>query len=158
MKIFTAFLFLLLLSLTTMAQGTAFKIADLSWLGGCWASPANAQGPAITERWSPLGGDMMMGVGQTVKGGKTVEFEFLRIVQDGTNVFYIAKPSQNPGETAFKLIKLSPQEAIFENPEHDFPQRVSYRRNGDNLTGHIEGNNNGKAMGFDFPMTKVRCE
>jgi hypothetical protein len=140
------------------AAPSAFRITGLSWLTGCWQSTASSRPTVITERWSPLAGNMMMGVGQTVNGTTTTEFEFTRIVQDGPNVFYIAKPSQNPGETSFKLIKLVGQEATFENPQHDFPQRVIYRRTGDNLTGRIEGNNNGRMMGIDFPMVRVRCE
>lgn len=134
-----------------------YRIGALSWLTGCWRSTSTSPN-VITERWSPIAGNMMMGVSQTVNGNTTVEFEYMRIAQDGANVFYIAKPSQNPGETSFRLIRLAGQEAVFENPEHDFPQRVVYRRNGDNLTGRIEGNNNGRMMGIDFPMVRVRCE
>lgn len=136
---------------------TVYRIGALSWLTGCWRSTSTNPN-VITERWSPLAGNMMMGVGQTVNGNTTVEFEYTRMVQDGANVFFIAKPSQNPDETAFRLIRLAGQEAVFENPEHDFPQRVIYRRTGDNLTGRIEGNNNGRTMAIDFPMIKVRCE
>lgn len=137
---------------------SAFRIGSLSWLTGCWQSSPQSDGSVSSERWSPLAGQMMLGVGQTVKNNATSNFEFLRIVQDGASVFYIAKPSQNADETSFKLIKLNGQEAMFENPGHDFPQRVIYRRTGERLAARIEGNNNGRPMGIDFPMTKVRCE
>lgn len=158
MKFCSALALVLLLSLTALAQGPGFKIADLTWLFGCWQSNTTGQPVVTTERWSPLAGNMMMGGAQTVKGDATLQFEYLRIVQDGSNVFYIAKPSPNPGETSFKAIKLGPQEVVFENPEHDFPQRIIYRRNGDNLAARIEGTNNGKTRGIDFPMIRVKCE
>ena len=158
MRIIVSAVFILLLSLAAAAQETAFKIADLSWFSGCWRSVAAKGAPVSTERWTPLAGAMMMGVSQTVAGDKTVEFESLRIVQDGASVFYIARPGENKEDTPFKLVKLGRWEATFENPEHDFPQRIIYRRQGMRMFARIEGNNNGKAMGMDYPMTKVRCE
>jgi hypothetical protein len=158
MKAIVSITLLLLLSGSALAQDAGFRIGDLNWLTGCWQSNQPGQTTIGTERWSPLRGGMMMGVAQTVKEGSTVEFEFLRIVQDGANILYIAKPSENPTETPFKLIRLSNQEAVFENPTHDFPQRVIYRVKGVDLAARIEGTNQGKAMGIDFPMIRVKCE
>ena len=99
----------------------------------------------------------MIGMSRTVKNGKTSAFEFLRIVQDDTGVYYISRPSQNKEETSFKLIRSIATEVVFDNPTLDFPQRIIYRLDKGNLFARIEGNNNGKAMGIDFPMTKVNC-
>lgn len=58
---------------------------------------------------------------------------------------------------SFPLVRLSGQEAVFENPQHDFPQRVIYRRDGDRLTGRIEGRIGGEAKEIDFPMERRPC-
>ena len=100
----------------------------------------------------------MLGTGRTIKQEKAVDYEFMRIEEKGEYVFFIAKPKENKEETPFKLIKSVANEAIFENPDHDFPQRVIYKRQGSKLTGRIEGNNEGKFMGIDFPMTRAKCE
>jgi hypothetical protein len=105
----------------------------------------------------PAGG-LMLGIGRTVKKDKAVDFEFMRVEQRGDDVFFTAKPKENKEETPFKLIKSAAYEAIFENPDHDFPQRVIYKRRGSKLTGRIEGNNDGKFLGIDFPMTRAKCE
>ena len=105
----------------------------------------------------PAGG-IMLGVGRTVKNNKAVDYEFMRIEERGADIFFTAKPKSSNNETPFRLIKLSNSEATFENPEHDFPQRVIYKRRDTKLTGRIEGNNNGKFMGIDFPMTRTKCE
>ncbi|MGH8854313.1 MAG: hypothetical protein ACREWI_08545 [Telluria sp.] len=43
---------------------------------------------------------------------------------------------------------------MFENPAHDFPQRIIYRRVGDTgLHARIEG----KGKGIDFPMRRTAC-
>jgi hypothetical protein len=48
---------------------------------------------------------------------------------------------------------------VFENPEHDFPQRVGYKRNGsDALDAWIEGRANGKSRRVDFSYQRARCE
>ena len=99
----------------------------------------------------------MIGSGRTVKNGKTTDYEFLRIEQREDAIYYVAKPRFNPQETAFKLKTWSANEFVFENPEHDFPQRILYKINGDSLAARIEGTRNGKTSSFDFPMTRVAC-
>jgi len=157
-KLVTAIAFVLLLIATFSAQEKARKLDDLSWFSGCWESNNKGKNLLISEQWMKPAGGMMLGVGRTVKDGKAVDFEFLRIEQRGDDVFYIAKPRANKEETLFKLIKLENWSVIFENPEHDFPQRVIYKREGEKLTGRIEGNNKGKFMGIDFPMVRAKCE
>ncbi len=145
---------------STAAFGQEVKptVESLSWISGCWEQNDAVKKRFGSEQWMKPSGGSMIGMSRTVRNGKTVAFEFLRIMQDDTGINYISKPSQNKEETAFKLIKSSPNEVTFENPAHDFPQRIIYRLDGGNLFARIEGNNNGKAMGIDFPMTKVNCE
>jgi hypothetical protein len=100
---------------------------------------------------------LMLGMSRTIVGGKATEFEFLQIRQQGTDIFYVAKPS-GQAEALFKLIQHSKQEAVFENPTHDFPQRIIYRLQPDGLmTARIEGKKNGSERGTDFPMKRVPC-
>lgn len=102
---------------------------------------------------------MMLSTSQTVKGSKTISFEFLRIIENETGIYYISKPSENKEETAFKLIKFNNNEVVFENPEHDFPQRIIYKlEKGTSLFARIEGKKNGKEMGINFPMNRTKCE
>ncbi len=81
----------------------------------------------------------------------------LRQQADGSVVF-IAQPAGR-GETAFTLQPGSPGAAVFENPQHDFPQRVIYRLDdGGRLNARIEGQRNGSLQGVDFPMQRVPCD
>lgn len=60
---------------------------------------------------------------------------------------------------AFKLVRNGPREAVFENPEHDFPQRIIYRLESDGaLFARIEGVVSGKEKGRNFPMKRGACE
>ena len=103
-------------------------------------------------------GNMMLGMSHTVVNGKTREYEFIRIVQEeNRDIFFVAQPSGQK-EAQFKLISVSEREARFENPEHDFPQRIIYRRDGDSLVGRIEGTSKGKERAVDFPLQRVACD
>ncbi len=149
---------ILLFFAASFAQDAKPTIESLSWISGCWEQNDAVKKRFGSEQWmKPLGGSMI-GMSRTVRNGKTTGFEFLRIVQDDTGIHYISKPSQNKEETLFKLIKFSVGEVVFENPMHDFPQRIIYRLDKTNLFARIEGNNNGKAMGIDFPMTRAKCD
>ena len=148
----------LLLSATlALAQEPTFTINDLAWLKGCWSSIRD--GRAITEHWMKPAGGSMLGLSRTVADGKTVEFEFMQIQEGaGGDLLFIAKPSGQP-QAMFKLIKGNAREVIFENPTHDFPQRVIYRLQSDgSLLGRIEGVSKGKEKSVDFPMTRERCD
>lgn len=103
-------------------------------------------------------GTTMLGMSHTVADGKTRDFEFMRIVQEENGeLFFVAMPSGQT-ETRFKTIRSGPREAVFENPEHDFPQRVIYRRDGDFLVGRIEGTSKGKDRAVEFPLQRVPCD
>jgi len=147
----------LLLSGAALAEEKAFTINDLAWLKGCWS--LNRNGRETTEHWLKPAGGIMLGISRTVADGKTLEFEFTQIRQEANGeIFFIAKPSGQP-EATFKMSKGSANEVIFENPQHDFPQRVIYRRQGDgSLLGRIEGVSKGKEKSVDFPMTRARCD
>ena len=103
-------------------------------------------------------GNMMLAMNHTVVNGKTREFEFIRIVQEENgDIFFVANPSGQK-EARFKAVMVTDREARFENPEHDFPQRIIYRRDGDSLTGRIEGVSKGKDRAVDFPLKRIACD
>jgi hypothetical protein len=140
------------------AQETKQDIKNLSWMTGCWEM--SAENGFISEQWTKPAGGMMLGISRTIKNEKTTGFEFLRIVQDATGIFYIARPSGAKEDTSFKNTKLTDKEAVFENPEHDFPQTIIYRLiDANSLTARVEAKDkNGKVSGFDIPMKKVKCD
>ena len=146
-----------------MILTTAFSLSaaaagldDVAWLSGCWRS--DGRGAEVNEQWMKPAGNMMLGMSQTVANGKTREYEFMRIVQEENgDIFFVAKPSSEE-EARFRLTSASDREARFENPEHDFPQRIIYRRDGDSLVGRIEGVSNGKQRAVDFPLKRVSCD
>ena len=104
------------------AQEKSPKLEDLKWVAGCWEINKPEKKSLVSEQWMAPVGDAMIGMSRTMRNGKKGGFEFLRIVQNDTGIFYISKPSENSEETSFKLIKLASNEVTFENPTHDFPK------------------------------------
>lgn len=131
----------------------------LGWMAGCWEMNARNGAMVVSEQWMKPAGGTLIGMSRTVSGGKTVAWEFIRIVADADGISYVAKPHQNQEETVFKVAKWSPTELVFENLAHDFPQRIIYRNSGaDSLFARVEGTRNGKSSGMDIPMKRVKCE
>ena len=129
----------------------------LSWIAGCWQGDMRG-GAKTQEQWMKPEGGSMLGMSRTVVNGKTPFFEFLQIKREGDDLYYVARP-QGKEPTSFKLVKLNDNAAIFENPEHDFPQRIVYQRQIDgSLIALLEGDDKGKPKRVEFPMQRVRCE
>lgn len=139
---------------------SADPIANAAWLAGCWELRTDRR--SVLEMWMPAEGGMMLGSSRTVAGGAARQYEHLRLHADGERLVYTAIPS-GQREAAFTSPAGSPVRAdslVFENPAHDFPQRLVYRRLGpDSLTVRVEGPGpGGSVRGFDQPMRRVRCE
>ncbi len=117
---------------------------------GCWE--IRTPSIVIEEQWmKPAGG--MIGMSRTVKNGKTVGIEFMKLEAKDGGVYLI--PTNEGGTTPFKAVKLTATEAVFENPKHDFPQRILYRSENGGLFARIE-DMSGK-RGQDFPYKRVSC-
>jgi hypothetical protein len=140
----------LLVSLPTQTT----SLADISWLAGDWQTAPGGR-RQIEEHWTAVAAGTMMGMSRTVAGEKTVEFEYLRIEQRADGIYYVAHPKARCPGTDFKLTKASATEAVFENPQHDFPKRIIYRKTADDaLTASIDGGEGTKAMSFAFQRVK----
>ncbi|HUE88845.1 MAG TPA: DUF6265 family protein [Vicinamibacterales bacterium] len=137
----------LLLAATIATQGATNAVTDLDWLSGCWQYSAGSR--TVTEFWLPPDGGTMMGLSRTVSGGKTVEHEFLLLRVGPHGIEYVAKPS-GQAEAVFTASKVASGEVVFENPAHDFPTRITYRKTDGGLVATIDGMVKGKPRAIDF--------
>lgn len=145
---------MLMTALSAALQTPAPAIKDVAWIGGCWDLTRNAR--HVVESWMPPEGGTMMGVSRTVNNGKTTEWEFLIIREGARGLEYVAKPSGQP-EATFTSTRVAPNEVVFENAAHDFPKKITYRRDGDVLTAAIEGPMQGQTRRIEFPYKKSAC-
>lgn len=109
---------------------------DLSWLSGDWCA---TQGDVrFEERWTPVDGGRLFAVSRSLRGDQLGGFEFLRIEARDGRWHYVAQPDGR-APTAFAAVELSPQRVVFENTQHDFPQRIEYWRDDLGLHALVSG-------------------
>jgi hypothetical protein len=132
-------------------------LLGLAWLAGCWQLEGDE--PGSGETWMPPAGGVMLGVARTVRGGRSVAHEFMQIRVTGPGQLAFTALPSGQAEATFPAVRVSATEVVFENPSHDFPQRVSYRQRPDGgLLARIEGRLDGVARAMDYPMRRIRCE
>src|SRR5215217_6444539 len=152
MKIFLAITFTCLVSVLIVAQ-TAQRTAlpdlkKLEWLLGEWNRIDVKPGRSGSEKWALKSDIEMEGWGTTMKGADTIAKEKLKLVVKGNDIFYVADVAENKEPVYFKLTLLTRDEFICENPEHNFPKKISYKSEDNKLKATISGN--GKSMSFLF--------
>src|SRR3954468_19479479 len=147
-------LMLMLLTMVGALQGTTAGVKDVAWMSGCWE--LTSKGRHVIEHWTPVEAGTLMGVSRAAANGKTIEWEFLVIREGASGLEYVAKPSGQP-EATFTSTSVTPTEVVFENPSHDFPRKIVYRRDGDTLTAAVEGPMNGQPRRIEYPYRKYGC-
>ncbi len=95
----------------------------------------------------------LLGYGYTERDGETRDWEQLRIqVIDGAP-HLIAMP-HGAAPVQFRLEESeTPNRAAFVNPEHDFPQRIEYWREGNALGVRVSAGE----QGFELHFRRIRC-
>ena len=109
----------------------------------------------MEEFWTTPDGGVMVGLHRDVFPNKASFFEFLRVAETDRGLTYTASP-RGTGTTEFVLVSLGSQRVVFENLEHDFPQRIIYRREHDRLTASIEGEVDGAVKSSEWTWDLVR--
>jgi len=109
------------------------------------------------EEWLE-GTEEFYGRSFSVTQNDTLVSEKLRLYKRSGTVFYQAiVTSQNEGKPVdFRLISCRGGKAIFQNPDHDFPQQISYKLvSGNKLNVTISGNQNGSLKSVDFSFSRL---
>ncbi|HEU0225070.1 MAG TPA: DUF6265 family protein [Steroidobacteraceae bacterium] len=120
-------------------------LGSLRWLLGDWH--ADGSKTRFHESWRELDGQTFAGTGveRSQADGAVKGAEDLRLVAMGDGVFYVSKVSHNALPVAFRLTSCTDNAFIFENPAHDFPRRIEYRRGDEALTVRVS---DGAEKGF----------
>lgn len=136
------------------APPTAAAVEGLAWLQGCWRLTTGTR--VVEEQWTAPQAGAMLGMGRTVVNGRLTEYEFVVIRERAGALVYEAHPSGQPA-AEFTATSVDEMSLLFENPQHDFPQRIGYRRMGARLDAWIEGTTNGRSRRVEFPYERVAC-
>jgi hypothetical protein len=140
-------------------QGTASvdrkKIEQLQWILGSWKNISDNS--RLYERWAKDNDTSYSGESFMIVDKDTVFYEKISLQLKGDDLFYFptVKNQNNGQQVSFKLISDNKGEFIFENKEHDFPQRVIYKNpQADSLYACIEGDEKGKFRKEEFGMSR----
>ena len=125
------------------------------WLVGTWENQTKEG--TLTEAWEKLNDSTFKGQSYFVSGTDTSFSESISLVQRNGELLYIpAVRDQNDGlGISFRLITINEKDLVFENAEHDYPQRISYHHvSNDYLIAEISGNKGGELKSEQFPMRR----
>jgi Domain of unknown function (DUF6265) len=133
----------------------ASPLHQIGWLAGCWQLRSGER--VMLEMWMPPAGGSMLGASRTTVAGAVRETEWLRLEERGDTLLYIAFPSGQEKAT-FRSVEVTAEGFTVEDPTHDFPRTIVYRRLGpDSLLARIEGPGSDGPRMVGFPMARVSC-
>ena len=143
---------LLFLSVGVNAQ----KSDAVKWITGTWVLKTNRGN--LVEKWSFINDSTYQGKSLIVKAPgdsalqETIELKFRN---KAWSYVPIVQGQNNNQPVAFAIIFLGRDEFIAQNLNHDFPQRVAYRRVKNELFASIEGSRNGKYSKINFDYAAI---
>jgi ketosteroid isomerase-like protein len=108
-------------------------VAGVGWMAARWE---REDGRGI-EHWTPAG-DALVGVAFTAASGRTRGFEVLFIHEVEGRLSLSAMPG-GAAPVGFPATETAADAVTFENPAHDFPQKIRYARDGAALTAVVSG-------------------
>lgn len=127
-------------------------------MSGTWIGESGST--TTEEHWTLPRGGTMLGVNRTINNDQTVFFEYLRIEHRADGIYYLASPKGHQPPTPFKLVQHTETKdhgrVVFENPEHDFPQRIVYQREGEIMQVQIEGLQGGRITAEGWTWRRMK--
>lgn len=139
------------------AQQPERPLAALSFMAGCWRGDAGVD-RTIEEQWTAANSDVMLATTRYLDDntGRTRGWEFSRIVADSGRIVLIPAP-MGTAQGRFRLTSSRPGEARFEDPSHDSPRRIIYRRvDARTLVAQLD-DGEGSHQAVEFRMQSVPC-
>lgn len=151
---------LLLLSLVTFLSINSCQKdnsnTEVDWLIGTWEN--KTEDGTFTETWFKTNNETKEGLkydrleakSTFIKNGDTLFQEEVILFKMDKWIYSVMASNQNDGKaTLFTATTIKNNELVFENPEHDFPKKITYKLvNKDSLYAEISGD--GKSQGFPF--------
>ncbi len=145
----------LMLTPFSRAQASQPTSPFFDWFSGCWMSNDGA----IREVWSTNEGDLLFGYSVYIDhkqdrfpGEQITFFEQMRIDligdEDRPAAFYAYPAGKGP--TQFVRTDFGDRTVTYENAENDYPQRIRYWRDGDQLKAEISMLDEANKRGFTY--------
>lgn len=137
----------------TPSGSACTSLEQLAWLSGAWESSGGRT--IFRESWTRVSDQTWEGFGQVLNADerRVRSEESLRLVWMAGGLFYVAKVAHNELPIAFAATECADGYVVFENPDHDFPKRIAYRRtDADHVTVDVD---DGAGEGFTLEFARV---
>lgn len=121
-------LFVGLAGLISLTKRGNDKISEFKWLSGSWKMTTKRG--AIVESWTVINDSSMQGGSVFIKNETdSTLLETISLVFRNNKYYYIPVTSrQNDNKpVSFAITSFDRKGFVAENPEHDFPKRITYR-------------------------------
>ncbi|MBS1516507.1 MAG: hypothetical protein JSS91_00290 [Bacteroidetes bacterium] len=124
------------------------------WLNGQWEG---IQGSGVYhEEWEYQSDILMNGKAYFINKGEISNLEKLSLIITEMDIYYTAEVQHNKSPVSFKLTEAGNDEFVFTNPVHDFPQRITYKKESENeLKAVIEAEKEGKVKKIIFKLKRI---
>jgi|KBSSwiS6_1023812.scaffolds.fasta_scaffold00284_20 hypothetical protein len=156
--LFVITLFMILAGFLTKRNFYTNKMQSFKWIAGSWTT--NVKRGAIMETWILLNDSTMVGESILIKSTYGTEpLENVRLVCRNNEYFYCptAHGQNNEKEVKFKITSFTDSSFIAENPEHNFPKRISYIRiNSDSVHAFVDGGPSNTSRRSDFHYSRYK--
>ena len=128
-------------------------LEKLSWIEGEWFGTSNDL--TMQEHWEKKSDRLYRGHAYVLDGMDTIHQEFVNLQDVNDTIYYSVFFPGKLDSTNFLMTKYENNEAIFENPDNDYPQKIVYRLAGDSLHARIEGNAGGEVRQAKFSYKRI---
>jgi hypothetical protein len=139
----------MILAVVMLAAAASPPMPFPAFMTGCWESGSAAQ-EWTQECWMKPRGGLMMGAGRSGKGETLHDWDATQIERGSDGALTFSASVRGAPRVTFKAVRASASEIIFANPQHDYPQRIRYWREGAALNAEISRTNGSKAMRWTY--------
>ena len=164
MKNYTLFLFIAFVAYSCKKYDiSGHEIKDFDellktkMLLGTWQT--ETENGVLQEIWTIKNDSTFFGHSYFINNNDTIHYETIDLVEDSGKLLYIAsiKGENQNLSTTFNFIETEDNHLQFENPKHDYPNKIIYKfKDSINLDLSISGNQSGKKSFENFKMIKIR--
>jgi hypothetical protein len=131
------------------------QITKADWLIGSWEN--KSEYGDLSESWQKENDSVYKGQSFFIKRKDTIHSEAIVLSEINGEVSYSpqVKGQNNDKPVDFKMTSATDKQLVFENPAHDFPQKITYTKiTNDSLVAEISGKQQGKPMSEKYPMKR----
>jgi hypothetical protein len=122
--------------------------SEFGWLLGTWQENRKS-----FESWKYEDG-LLSGTAYQLdhSSGKEIVTEQIKLIKKEGNFYYVPDVAGPQGPVEFRITSFDKDSFTAENPDHDFPKKIVYKKIGDTLEATISGQ--GKSIRYSFKKIK----